>query len=69
MDRISGIDVTFAPIMYEIVCDCMKLLYPSTLDKDETDEKRGIYGFAVVGLLTISFVAPMVQYFSFTKEE
>mmetsp|Transcript_138060 Transcript_138060/g.240014 ORF Transcript_138060/g.240014 Transcript_138060/m.240014 type:complete len:331 (-) Transcript_138060:522-1514(-) len=38
-------------------------------DKEETEEKKGIYGFAVVGLLTISFVAPMVQYFSFTKEE
>jgi uncharacterized membrane protein YgcG len=37
-------------------------------DKTETDSKRGVYGVAVGGLLIISVVAPMVQYFSFTKK-
>jgi hypothetical protein len=33
--------------------------------KEQTEEKRAIYTYVVVGLLVISFVVPMIQYFGY----
>jgi hypothetical protein len=33
--------------------------------KEETNEKREIFSNVVIGLLVISFVVPMVQYFGY----
>ena len=33
--------------------------------KEETNEKRDIFSNVVIGLLVISFVVPMVQYFGY----
>jgi uncharacterized membrane protein YgcG len=37
--------------------------------KEETDEKRDLYTGIFVALVAISFVAPMVQYFGYTKDD
>jgi uncharacterized membrane protein YgcG len=36
--------------------------------KDQTEDKRGIYSTIVGGLLVISFVVPMVQYFGYVNK-
>ena len=36
--------------------------------KGETEDKKGIYGAIVGGLLVISFVVPMVQYFGYVNK-
>lgn len=37
--------------------------------KEETDEKRDLYTGIFVALVAVSFVAPMVQYFGYTKDD
>lgn len=37
--------------------------------KEETDAKKVNFSTAVIGLLVISFVAPMAQYFAYTKSD
>jgi hypothetical protein len=37
--------------------------------KDETDDKKGTYTAIVGGLLVISFVVPMVQYFGYIQKD
>ena len=35
--------------------------------KQETEDKKGVYSAVVGGLLVISFVVPMVQYFGYVN--
>lgn len=37
--------------------------------KDETDSKRGVYTAVFGALVAISFIAPMVQFFGYTKDD